>query len=296
MKQNKTKTILEAIEILILSIPTLLMCLMECTIDKIKVKSNTKISKYLVIPLRTIQFIMGIPFIIIYFLFDCLFNYIEKKSIRKNAEFQEFIKSNLTKQWLIDDQVKLNVSLESSDFDDDIFAIYEAYTKILKIIEEVKYNVSDDIKYGMIVLNSNIHILSETIYNASHYTGSSGCFFTDNKNIYIKLGLDNTENYIVTLHHEIAHLIDFVVGFNEQNLNFEGYFTSYDNRIHEAFEKEVSFLRDYAKTDYQEFFAVAYAHKMTDGNMINLKQINHIIDWYLETFRYTIDCIEYCGY
>ena len=293
MNQTQTQTILQGVIALILNIPSLIMDV----IDKIETLIEVKAPKHLAKPLKIVFIIVvAIPLVIFVFLdvfFESFKRDLGRKAINEDMAFQEFLRLNLNKKFYVDNMVKMDVSLESKDFNDNIHNIYKAYTEVLMLVKELKFNVSDSVKQGLNILDSKIVILSESIYEARFSSESAGCFTMCDKTIYINLS-SNSRHNILTLHHEIGHFVDLVAGFNDNCNDFLNYQSHYDYELHEAFEYESNFLRSYAKTDYQEFFAVAYEHKMTGGNMSKLKQINSITDYYLEKFRVNIEYIERC--
>ena len=215
---------------------------------------------------------------------------ISLKEISKDEEFREFMNLDFKKSYFVSNKVLVYLHIDTNDYD-NLVNLYEAYNNGLAIMNELDKNVSDDIKRGMNAVDSIVHISSKSIYERYHGETSAGCFDTYDKSINILL-IDDLDYSLLTLHHEIGHFIDYVVGFNLEEGCFGVFSSDEDIMLHDAFEVESDFLRDYAKTDYTEFFAVAYEYKMTNGNMSNLKLIDSRIENYLLCFNYMINCIE----
>ena len=290
MNQTQTQTILQGVLTFILSIPTLLIKGLE----EISVLIKTKVPRPLALPLKIVAAIIGVPLMIAFVLLEALSNKIRKnlkqREIDNNMSFQEFLRINLKNNFLVDGLVKVNVQLESKDFKNNIPTIYKGYVEALRILKEIESNVPYIVKRGMSILDLKIVILSKSLYEAKFKTGSGGCYTCWNQRIYIKLTSDTKWNKVV-LHHETGHFIDFVVGYNVYSKIFD-FKSSIDARLHRAYKEEVKHLRDYAKTNYCEFFAVAYEQKMIGGNMGNLEQTNDIINRYLKKFESHIEFLE----
>lgn len=295
MKQDKTKAMQKALtmlESLIFLIPGILLEVIECAIKKVKTKNDDKISGFLIYILETIQMVIYLPLSPIQALINKYFNILEKRLIDEDSEFQEFAKSELCKKTLlVDNKVKVTILFKPTDFNDDIYEMYDSYNKAMEIVKELETKVSDDLKHGMYVLNSRVYIVSKSLYESKNGKRSLGCFYPSDKSIHIKMHSE-IKCHLDVLHHEMGHFIDFVVGFDSYNQSFGELQSNYDEILHEVFEEESQFLRGYGRTNYCEFFAVAYEHKMTNGVMDKLKETDNIIKEYLNVFNWVISYIE----
>ena len=286
MKQSKIKAtkkflkIAEELFCLILGLPLLLV---ESIVYVVKAKST---NKSLLTVLEGLEVLLYLPIKPIELFFDKLNRHLDKELLKEDADFKSFLRFGLHNRWVVDNKVTIVADFYGNDFNNDVIKLYRAYCKALEIVNEFN-KISNEIVHGLHVLDSTIYIQSKTLYEAEHDKKSAGCFYSDSKNIYIKM-TDSTIWHLVTLYHEIGHFVDLVVGFGSNNERIHTFQSDYDYELHLAFEKEVKHLRDYAKTNYREFFAVAYEHKMTNGNMRKLSNIDKIINDYLNVFSATI--------